>query len=76
MKNKLPAVYVLSLETQKFLSEVKLLQRLNLSCPVLLLSYVVFLTILSLHSFQASKSSGSDAVLGQADTADSSENHC
>lgn len=47
---------------ENFLSEVKLLQRLNLPSPVLLLLYVVFLIILSLHNFQASDSTGSDAV--------------
>lgn len=50
---------------ENFLSEVKLLQRLNLPSPALLLLYVVFLIILSLHNFQASDSTGSDAVLGQ-----------
>lgn len=59
---------------ENFLSEVKLLQRLNLPSPLLLLLYVVFLIILSLRNFQASDSTGSDAVLGQG--ADSSENHC
>lgn len=50
---------------ENFLSEVKLLQRLNLPSPVPLLLYVVFLIILPLRNFQASDSTGSDAVLGQ-----------
>lgn len=69
VKNKIPAIYVLSLETREnFLSEVKLLQRLNLYSPVLLLLYVVFLIILSLHNFQASDFTGSGKRVGREPT--------
>lgn len=43
---------------ETLLSEAKLLQRLCLSCPVLLFQMQYFLIILALHSLQASKSSG------------------
>lgn len=75
-KNKLPAIYLLSLETQEkgFCQKTLLLQRLHLSSLALPLSCVILVIIL--HSLWVSKSRGPYAVLCQADAADSSENHC